>query len=56
MTTQPSEYPNEFARGYEAAYEEIRGAVRAPNHPSVFICPCPACEVWRRYCGESLTR
>ena len=36
---------NEYARGYEAAYEEIRTAIRDKDHPSVFECPCPACEV-----------
>ncbi|MYC36067.1 MAG: hypothetical protein F4X66_04045 [Chloroflexi bacterium] len=36
---------NEYARGYEAAYAEIRAAIRDNNHPSVFECPCPACEV-----------
>ena len=36
---------NEYQRGYEAAYDEIRAVIRDKNHPSVFVCPCPACEV-----------
>ena len=36
---------NEYGRGYDAAYAEIRTAIRDNDHPSVFVCQCPACEV-----------
>ena len=36
---------NEYQKGYDAAYEEIRTAIRDKDHPSVFVCPCPGCEV-----------
>ena len=45
MTSHPSENPDTFEHGYEVAYEEIRTAMRDPNHPSVFVCTCPPCEI-----------
>lgn len=36
---------NDYRRGYDAAYEEIRAAIRDKSHPNVSVCPCPACEI-----------